>query len=211
MDHQERLEILLKAKIIPVIRGASKETILPVVKVLQNAGIQVVEITVEEEAGYDALKTVADNCEMILAGAGTVWNIEQAKKVVKAGANFIFSPILEEEVVKYTKKEGLVSIPGVFTPGEIYKAHQIGADLVKIFPIDILGPAYLKNIRQPLPAIPKIVTGGIHSGNIQEYFDVGAVGVGIGSNLVNMKKISQDPKTELQRLDKSAKQYRKFL
>lgn len=207
MVENKNLQTLLEAKIIPVIRGANKKNILSVVDALAKGGITVVEITVEEENGYEALELVAKERTNVLAGAGTVWDVEQAKKVVKAGANFIFSPILEEEVVTYTKQAGLVSIPGVFTPSEIYQAYRSGADIVKIFPIDILGSKFLKNVTKPLPVIPKIVTGGINLNNIEEYLNVGAVGVGVGSDLVNMRKIEANPKKELKELEDLAAVY----
>jgi 2-dehydro-3-deoxyphosphogluconate aldolase / (4S)-4-hydroxy-2-oxoglutarate aldolase len=125
-------------------------------------------------------------------GAGTVLTVESAKRAIESGATFIFSPILSEEVVKYSKEQGVLSIPGCYSPTEIFHAIQWGADMVKIFPAANLGPSFIKNIRAPLPAIPMVVTGGIDLHNLGDFIRASADAVGIGSQLVDMKKVSEE-------------------
>lgn len=204
---QNYLQKVLDAKIIPVIRNADKENILSIIDVLIDAGIRVIEITVESAGGYEAIQLVAKQRPNIIVGAGTVWNVGQAEKAIKNGAKFIFSPFFDKEVVHYTKQQKIISIPGVFTPSEIYQAYVAGADLVKIFPIDVLGARFIKSISQPLPPIPKIVTGGVNLENIEAYLSAGAAGVGIGSDLVDLKKIEADPSVELKNLEMLTKSY----
>src|SRR5690606_621799 len=103
-----------------------------------------------------------------------------------AGARFVLSPIVEREVIETTKDLGAISIPGAYTPTEIYAAFKWGADLIKVFPAT--SPGYIRELAGPLPQIPLLPTGGITPQNIKDYKDAGAVGFGIGSALVNAKQ-----------------------
>lgn len=187
MDIKEKL---LQGGVIAVIRHANKDNILPVVKALIAGGIIGIEITVENEGGFEAIAACRDAFDDIALGAGTVVSVESARRAIESGATFIFSPILSEEVVKYSKEQGVLSIPGCYSPTEIFHAVQWGADMVKIFPAANLGPSYIKNIRAPLPAIPMVVTGGIDLHNLGDFIRASADAVGIGSQLVDMKKVS---------------------
>jgi 2-dehydro-3-deoxyphosphogluconate aldolase / (4S)-4-hydroxy-2-oxoglutarate aldolase len=188
---------LLNSGVIAVIRHANKENILPVVSALRAGGIIGIEITVENEGGFEAISACRDAFDDIALGAGTVLSIESAKRAIESGATFIFSPILSEEVVKYSKEQGVLSIPGCYSPTEIYHAVLWGADMVKIFPASNLGPSYIKNIRAPLPAIPMVVTGGIDLHNLSDFIKASADAVGIGSQLVDMKKAHLEGYLEL--------------
>jgi 2-dehydro-3-deoxyphosphogluconate aldolase/(4S)-4-hydroxy-2-oxoglutarate aldolase len=125
----------------------------------------------------------------MLIGAGTVLTEKQVELTKNAGGKFIISPDTCPEVIKETKKLGLVSIPGAFTPSEAVIAHKAGADFVKLFPITSMGPKYLKDIKAPLSHIRFLAVGGINADNITEYLSVGACGVGIGSDIANKKLI----------------------
>ena len=181
---------LLDGGVIAVIRHANQKNIVPVVKALITGGIIGIEITVENEGGFEAIAACRDAFDNIALGAGTVVTVESAKRAIESGATFIFSPILSEEVVKYSKEQGVLSIPGCYSPTEIFNAVQWGADMVKIFPAANLGSSYIKNIRAPLPAIPMVVTGGIDLHNLGDFIRASADAVGIGSQLVDMKKVS---------------------
>ncbi|MDO9593218.1 MAG: bifunctional 4-hydroxy-2-oxoglutarate aldolase/2-dehydro-3-deoxy-phosphogluconate aldolase [Erysipelotrichaceae bacterium] len=187
MDIKEKL---LEGGVIAVIRHANKDNIIPVVKALIAGGIIGIEITVENDGGFEAIAACRNAFDDIALGAGTVVSVESARRAIESGATFIFSPILSEEVVKYSKEQGVLSIPGCYSPTEIFHAVQWGADMVKIFPAANLGPSYIKNIRAPLPAIPMVVTGGIDLHNLGDFIRASADAVGIGSQLVDMKKVS---------------------
>jgi 2-dehydro-3-deoxyphosphogluconate aldolase/(4S)-4-hydroxy-2-oxoglutarate aldolase len=115
-----------------------------------------------------------------------VLDADAARSAIAAGAQFIISPTLDEETIRYTKEAGIVSIPGALTPTEILKAYRLGADIVKVFPASA-GPAYIRDIRGPLPHIPLMPTGGIQPDNIKAYQQAGGVAFGIGTALVNSK------------------------
>jgi 2-dehydro-3-deoxyphosphogluconate aldolase/(4S)-4-hydroxy-2-oxoglutarate aldolase len=122
-----------------------------------------------------------------------------------AGARFIFAPSLNVETIRMTKRYGAISIPGVLTPTEILTAYEHGADAVKVFPISVLGPEYLKAVRDPLPHIPLIPTGGITLGNIGAYLQNGAIAVGVGGALVH--KTTRVDAEYLQELKQKAAQF----
>ncbi len=189
MDIKQKL---LDGGVIAVIRHANKNNIIPVVQALRAGGIIGIEITVENDDGFEAISACRDAFDDIALGAGTVLTAESARRAIESGATFIFSPILSEEVVKYSKEQGVLSIPGCYSPTEIFHAIQWGADMVKIFPAANLGPSFIKNIRAPLPAIPMVVTGGIDLHNCGDFIRASADAVGIGSQLVDMKKVSEE-------------------
>lgn len=196
---------LLDGGVIAVIRHANKENIVPIVQALRLGGIIGIEITVENEGGFEAISACRDAFNDIALGAGTVLTVESAKRAIESGATFIFSPILSEEVVKYSKEQGVLSIPGCYSPTEIFHAIRWGADMVKIFPAVNLGPSYIKNIRAPLPFIPMVVTGGIDVHNLSDFIKASADAVGIGSQLVDMKRVSEEGYLEI--ITENARQF----
>jgi 2-dehydro-3-deoxyphosphogluconate aldolase/(4S)-4-hydroxy-2-oxoglutarate aldolase len=120
-------------------------------------------------------------------GAGTVLDPTSARDAITAGAKFIISPITDIETINKTKELGAVSIPGAFTPTEIFKAHQAGGDIIKVFP-GSSGPGFIKEILAPLPHIPLMPTGGISLENISQFKIAGAVAFGIGKALVDTRQ-----------------------
>lgn len=142
---------------------------------------------------------------MRLVGAGTVLDAITAKSVINAGAEFIFAPTTSLETIKLTKRYGVVSIPGAMTPTEILTAYEYGADLIKVFPANVLGPKYLSDVHDPLQHIPLMPTGGVNLDNIQDYFVNGAVAAGLGNSLVNTN-IAMD-QDELNSIEDRAKQF----
>ena len=171
-------------KLIAIIRGVSPDQVLPIAEVLYEGGIRLVEVTMNSAEPLKVIEELAAKLgDRITIGAGTVLDLPAASDAIQAGARFILSPVWDEELIAETKKLGALSIPGAFTATEIYRAWKAGADLVKVFPA--LSPAYIKDIRGPLPQIPLVPTGGINLDNITEYAKAGAIGFGIGSSLVS--------------------------
>jgi len=150
-------------------------------------GIRFMEITINSPNALSVIEEVSGQMHnRMLVGAGTVLDPDTARNAITAGASFIISPTLDAEIIKTTKKYGVVSIPGAFTPSEIFSAHSLGADIVKVFPAR-MGPDYIRDILAPLPHIPLMPTGGVGLDNIREFHYAGAVAFGIGSSLVNAK------------------------
>ena len=118
-------------------------------------------------------------------GAGTVTSLEMVELAHQAGAQFIVSPNTNEAVIRATVEKGMVSMPGAMTATEVLDAYSYGADFVKLFPIGNLGASYVKAICAPINHVPMLAVGGVNEKNIKEFLDAGAVGAGVGGNLVN--------------------------
>lgn len=190
------IDTILKEKIIVIVRGIGREKLLQFAEAAYKGGIRLLECTYDA-TGNTPDEAIAANIEMLakhfegkmLIGAGTVLTEKQVELTKNAGGKFIISPDTCPEVIKETKKLGLVSIPGAFTPSEAVIAYKAGADFVKLFPITSMGPKYLKDIKAPLSHIKFLAVGGINADNITEYLSVGACGVGVGSDIANKKLI----------------------
>ncbi|GGC84614.1 ketohydroxyglutarate aldolase [Thalassobacillus devorans] len=178
-------------KVIAVLRGIEPEKALPAAEALVNGGVKTLEITADTpriEELIAKLNTRFD--DDVIIGAGTVLDAQSAENLIHAGAKFIFSPNVCTETIRVTKEKGVISIPGALTPTEIVEAYQGGADAVKVFPANALGPNYLKSIYGPLSHIPLVPTGGINQENMPSYFQKNVIAIGLGSSLVNANSIN---------------------
>jgi 2-dehydro-3-deoxyphosphogluconate aldolase / (4S)-4-hydroxy-2-oxoglutarate aldolase len=183
------LDQIKETGIVAVIRGASKENIIPIANALKSGGVTALEITLETPGVLSTIeKLSAELGDEVIVGAGTVLDPESARAAIMAGAKFVFSPTTNIETIKMTKRYGVLSIPGALTPTEILTAYENGADLIKVFPANVFGAKYLKDVHGPLPQIPLMPTGGVNLENLGDFVRAGAVAAGIGSNLVNTKR-----------------------
>jgi len=180
-------ERIFEHKIIAIMRGFDPADVLKITQALFDGGIRILEITMNSENPLGLIEQItATMGDKMLIGAGTVLDTASAEAAVKAGAKFILSPIVDPEVIRTAKNLGAVMIPGAYTPTEIAMGYKAGGDIIKVFPATT--PAYIKNVLAPLPHIPLLPTGGVNLDNIQAYLQAGAVGMGIGSSLVNPSK-----------------------
>ena len=124
-----------------------------------------------------------------MVGVGTVLDAGTARDAISVGAEFVVSPGFDAGVVEETKKRGKISIPGAFTPTEIVRAWDLGADAVKIFPASLGGPSYIKALKAPLPNIPMIPTGGVDERTVGDFFRAGAFAVGAGGAIFDLKRL----------------------
>ncbi|UOQ94549.1 bifunctional 4-hydroxy-2-oxoglutarate aldolase/2-dehydro-3-deoxy-phosphogluconate aldolase [Halobacillus shinanisalinarum] len=185
----ETLQRMMEHNLVAVIRGAEGEDVLSIARALQEGGVHILEITADTPEVEGLIRKVNEEFgDQMIVGAGTVLDPETARAAIMAGARFIFSPTVNRETIRLTKRYGVVSIPGALTPTEILTAYEHGADLIKVFPAGAMGPSYMKDIHGPLPHIPLMPTGGVDLSNIREYFEKGAVAAGLGSALVNTKQ-----------------------
>ena len=182
------LSQILEHKIVAIIRGAGPEDVLKIAKALYEGGIRVLEVTFNSPNALSVLNELSGKMgKELLIGMGTVLDAATAEKAVSAGARFIISPSLNIETVQATKKLGVVSIPGAFTPTEIVNAFHSGGDIIKVFPASS-NVNYIKEVRAPLSHIPLMPTGGVTADNIREFQKAGAVAFGVGTALVNTKE-----------------------
>ena len=193
---EQVIKTIEENKIIAIIRGVEPEKAIKVAKALYDGGIKMVEVTFNQSAPEkfnqttDAIKAIKEKFPDILVGAGTVLTVEQVDLAKVAGAEYIISPDTDEEVIKYTVKSGLVSLPGAYTASEVKKAHNAGADFVKLFPCTSV--SYLKAVKAPLSHIKFLAVGGVTVDNASDFIKAGAVGLGVGSSLVNKKFIDEE-------------------
>ena len=179
-----------KVPIVGIVRGMSMEEVSQILPRFREAGLTTIEITMNTpnaEGIIDyALSRYADTLNI---GAGTVCNPDDLQKALRAGAQFIVTPIVEEQVISTCVIKQIPIFPGAYTPTEIYKAWNLGASLVKVFPATSLGTAYLKELKGPLGQIKLLPTGGINLVNCLEFLHTGAAGLGIGSQLFDKQMI----------------------
>ncbi len=176
------LNSLLSHKLMALVRTDSKEKGQELADVLVEAGIKVIEITLTTPGAEKIIEKLAKNKELTV-GAGTVLSSKDVKKAEKAGAKFIVSPDTNEDVIKASKKLGLISMPGVATASEVAIALDNGADILKLFPASTYGPAHLKALRDPFPGKLWCPTGGITLGSVDDWFAAGANLIGLGGPL----------------------------
>jgi len=176
------IDKLLSEKMMTLIRSKSQSEGQAMADALVEAGVKVIEITLTTPGALKIIEKLLKNKDL-LVGAGTVRTVKDVKKVEDVGASFIVSPDTNEDVIKATKKLKLVSMPGVSTPTEVAIAEESGADILKLFPAAILGPAHLKMIREPFPNNRWCPTAGITLESIPKWFEAGADLVGLGGPL----------------------------
>lgn len=195
----ETIKKIEKEKIITIVRGVSKEKIIPLAKAMYDGGIRLIECTYDA-SGLISDEETASNIEIIVkyfgqemvVGAGTVLTEKQVELTKNAGGKFIISPDTNADVIKKTKELGLVSIPGALTPTEIASAGRFGADFVKIFPIGSMGYNYIKDVKAPLSNIKILAVGGVDENNMKDYLGAGACGIGIASGIVKKEMIDNN-------------------
>ncbi len=186
------LEKLLEHKIVAILRGIEDREADGAAGALIDGGIRLMEVTMNTEGATTIIERwrVRFGADAWI-GAGTVLDVDYAKRAIDAGAQFLISPNLDEEVIAYGSERGVAVWPGVMTPTEIVKALKAGASAVKLFPMGTLGIGYLKEIRGPLDKVPIMATGGVDLSNIKDYFAAGANAVGMGGKLVSLDWIKE--------------------
>ncbi|MCM3635184.1 bifunctional 4-hydroxy-2-oxoglutarate aldolase/2-dehydro-3-deoxy-phosphogluconate aldolase [Paenibacillus camelliae] len=182
------LNELIDSKIIAILRGVEPHYSLQTGQAIIRGGVRFMEITMNT-AGAESMITEwrKEFSKQAYVGAGTVIDLEHAKRAVAAGAQFLISPNLDVEVIDYAKQQHIPIWPGVMTPTEILAAKKAGVDAIKLFPMGTLGINYIREIRGPIADLPIIATGGVRLDNITEYFAAGAQAVGMGTKLVDLE------------------------
>jgi 2-dehydro-3-deoxyphosphogluconate aldolase/(4S)-4-hydroxy-2-oxoglutarate aldolase len=176
---------------VVVVRAEDAEQALAAARALADGGIALIEITMTVP---DAINVIVELRRQlpanVMLGAGTVLDGRSASLAVKAGADFIVSPILDPGMVRVCKVHDRVAVPGAFSPTEIVAALKAGADIVKLFPASLGGPGLVKDLRGPFPDIKLLPTGGVTLENAGEFIRAGAFAVAAGSNIVDKKALS---------------------
>lgn len=178
---------------IAVVRLQDPGKALKVAEAICAGGISIVEITMTVPNALEVIADIDNNLGSdILLGVGSVTDDEMARKAINAGAQFVVSPIYKKSIVQMAHRHNVPALPGAFTPNEIYTAHEEGADIVKVFPADVVGMAFFKAIKAPLPYLKIMPTGGVSLTNAGDWLRAGACAVGVGGALIDKKAIDNN-------------------
>ena len=205
MGKHDKLRHILDAGIIAVVRSADSSHLVEVIRALADGGVTVAEVTFTVPNALEVLRQARQALgEQVLLGAGTVLDTETARAALLAGAEFIVAPTLNLDVIRLCNRYGKVVMPGALTPTEILTAWEAGADIVKLFPAEVVGPAFFKAMRGPLPQIRLMPTGGVDLNSAADFLKAGACCLGIGGQLAEPRAVAE---RNFDRLRDLARQY----
>lgn len=205
MSKHTDLQRVLDGGIVAIIRAPSSEQLGRVARALYEGGIDVIEVTFTVPRALEILSEVRkDLGDKVLLGAGTVLDPETARAALLAGAQFVVSPVVNVDVIRMCNRYDKLVMPGAFTPTEILTAWDAGADIIKVFPAEIGGPAFLKAVHGPLPQVRLLPTGGVNLDTLGDFVAAGACAVGLGSALVEKSAVE---KGDMDRIRDLAAQY----
>lgn len=184
----EKLEVLRRLEecgVIAVVRGSNEEEVMKIIDACIAGGIVGIEVTFTVPGALDIIKALAKRYspQEVLIGAGTVLDPETARAAILAGAQFVVAPCLNADTVKMCLRYQIACMPGAMTIKETVECMEAGADIVKLFPGNLGGPAMIKNIKGPLPQVRIMPTGGVNAANAADWIKAGAVAVGAGGDL----------------------------
>ena len=209
MNSQSPLARVLSSGLVAVIRCPDGGALVEVARALLNGGVSVMEITMSVPGALEIIHRVRMALgDEVLLGAGTVLDAETARAALSAGAEFIMAPTLNLDVVRMCRRYAKPVMPGAFTPTEILRAWEAGANIVKVFPADVLGPAFFKAVLAPLPQIRLMPTGGVDLKTASDFLKAGACCLGVGSQLVSAQAVAE---RKFDRITELAKQYVKII
>ena len=205
MSRHTDLQRVLDGGIVSIVRAPSGDQLVDVARALLDGGIDVIEVTFTVPGVLDVIRDVHSALgDRILLGAGTVLDPESARAAILAGAEFIVTPTVNRDVIELCNRYDKVVMPGGFTPTEVLSAWEAGADVVKVFPADSVGPAHLKALKGPFPQIRMLPTGGVNLETIGDFVRAGASAVGLGSALVEKDALARG---DMDRIRDLAAQY----
>jgi 2-dehydro-3-deoxyphosphogluconate aldolase/(4S)-4-hydroxy-2-oxoglutarate aldolase len=205
MSKEDQLRQVLDCGIVAVVRCSESKQLVEVAQALADGGVTVVEITMTVPDALEVIHQVRQALgERILLGAGTVLDAETARAVLLAGAEYIVMPTVNLEVIRLCQRYDKLVMPGAFTPTEILTAWEAGADIVKVFPAEVVGPAYFKALRGPLPQIRLMPTGGVDLNTAAAFLKAGACCLAVGGQLVEPRAVAEG---NFERVRDLARQY----
>ncbi len=176
--------------IIPAVRSSTAEDALFAAEAVSSAGIPIVEVTMTVPGALEVMSELTRQSPEMIVGAGTVFDVEAARRCLDAGATFLTTPGLDLEIVQFALKRGIVVIPGALTPSEVMSAWKAGSDFVKIFPCAQVGGAgYIRALKGPFPDVPLIASGGVNQQTVADFIRAGSSAVGIGRDLIQPRAI----------------------
>ncbi len=186
MNRKRIVDQMLSEKLVVIIRTFNQTEVATIIGSLVNAGVKILEITSNTPGFEEEISTARNTYIDVLVGAGTITNISLAQRAIEVGAQFLVTPNVNPEVVRFAHKFDVPVLMGALTPSEVCQGIEAGADIIKIFPADIFGVNYLKAIMAPLNNVPFFAVGGIRNENAAEWIKAGAAGLGVGGQLTEV-------------------------
>lgn len=188
MSQDNAIGIILDTGVVAIMRAKNSDQLLEAAQAVLAGGVRVIEVTMTTPGALDVVRQATDKLgDDVLFGVGSVIDPETARSAILAGAQFVVCPTLNLEIITICRRYSIPVMPGAYTPTEILTAWEAGADVVKVFPASIGGPAYIKAIKAPLPQIRLAAVGGVDIKNTPDFFRAGVEVVGVGGELVNQK------------------------
>ena len=185
MNKSAILARLKSEKVIALIRADSSASLLDCARALSAGGLNCIELTMTTPGAIELCAQVARELPQVLLGLGTVLDAETARRGIAAGAKFIVTPCVRPDVIKACRELDVPVLGGALTPTEVYTSWELGVDVVKIFPAEYFGPAYIKSVKAPFPKIEVMPTGGVTPETVSEFLKNGAFATAAGSALVS--------------------------
>ncbi len=193
MSREQIVKALIDAGAVAVLRLSDPRKVIKVAEAIYKGGVSGIEITMTVpnaiQVIHDASKEIGDYMNV---GVGTVLDPETAQKAIDAGAKYVVSPVFKKDVIEVAHKNGIPAMPGAFTPTEIQTAYEYGANIIKVFPADVVGMAFFKDILAPMPHLKLMPTGGVTLTNAGDWIKAGACAVGIGTALLDKNAIASE-------------------
>ena len=205
MKAEQVYEMIRREKIIAIIRGVEKDSIVNIAEAILKAGIKMLEVTCNTKGVFEMIELLCDKMgDKMCIGAGTVITTQLCEKALEAGARFIVAPDVNPDVIDYCVERDIAVLPGAATATEILTAKRHGAKMVKIFPAKALGVDYIKALRGPIDDIDFVAVGGVRPENIADFFTVGCIAVAFGESVVRKEFVE---KADWQAITDIARQY----
>ena len=193
MTKEEILAELTNLGAVAVIRMSDSGKLLKVSEAIHKGGVSAIEITMTTPNALSVIENLSKSMgKEIIVGVGTVLDPQTAIDAINAGAQFVVSPFYKREIVETVKRLNVPVMPGAFTPTEIQTAYESGADIVKVFPADVVGMAFFKAIKGPMPYLKLMPTGGVTLTNAGDWLKAGACAVGVGTAILDKKAIDEN-------------------
>ncbi len=195
------VEKFKKLPLMGIVRGAKAEDAEPLLEASVRAGLETIEVTMNTPGAVKMISRMREvSAGKVMVGAGTVLSESDLKKAVDAGAGFIVMPVFVENIVRSCVEKSVPVFPGALTPNEVFRAHEAGATMVKVFPSSVFGPSYIKALKGPFDKVRLMVVGGVDLENIDKYFASGADAVAFGASIFKKEWIRKKDFTSISRL-----------
>lgn len=200
MTKTEKLDLIRQTGIIAIMRAQGSDQLIAAADAIQAGGVRAIEVTMNTPGALRVIEEASKRYgEEVLFGAGTVLDAETARAAILAGADFVVSPSLNLDMLAMCNRYSIPLTPGCYTPTEMLKAWEAGADMVKLFPASVGGPSLIKAILAPLPQLEIVPVGGVNLDTAADFIRNGAAALGVGSDLVSQKLLDERNMEELTR------------